>query len=167
MIGMGGQNLLRPIELLAQHGADHEVRPSHRPEGEEVVGARPHGGVMAIGAADEEGDGRRRLLPCGDLLGEIGARQPLAAFIESDNEGPFRDRREEQRALARLACRARQLAPFLDLSNIERRDQPFGIKTLEVEMRSRFEAPDGDDQEAQGTAWLGRQRVRCGRQVFR
>src|SRR5713226_9697492 len=136
MIRVAGKDLLGTIELLAQHRADEEVGPSHGPEREEIVRARPNRIAMAVRAADEEGDGRATALPFGDQFGEIRARNVLAALIERNHQCAVGDSGEQQRALADLAFGRGQLAPLLDFANFERPCQAFGIKTLQIEMRS-------------------------------
>src|SRR6185437_8724649 len=150
MIGMAGEDLLRPVELLAEHGADHEMRPRHRPEGKETVGALAHGIGVTVGAADEKGDGRRRLLPFGELRGKIGAGEAPAALVEGDDEGAFGQAGEEQFTLAGLALGHRQLAALFDFLDVEGPVQAPGIEALEVEMRSSLGTADGGDQDAQG-----------------
>ena len=152
MIRMAGEDLLGTIELLAEHRADEEVGPSHGPEREEIVRARPNRIGMAVRAADEEGDGRAAALPFGDQFGEIRARNVLAALVEGNNQCAIRESGEQQFAFTDLAFRRGQLAPLLDLPNVERPCQAFGIETLQIEMRSGSGAADRDDQDAQGAA---------------
>ena len=152
MIGMAGKDLLGTIELLAQHRADEEVGPRHGPEREEIVRARPNRIAMAIRPADEEGDGRATALPFGDQIGEIRARNVLAALIEGNDQCAVGESGEQQFAFTGLAFRRGQLAPLLDFPNVERPCQPFGIETLQIEMRSGSGAADRDDQDAQGAS---------------
>jgi len=56
MIGMAGGDGLGAVELLAEQGADQEVRPGHRAQGKHEIGAVGHRRVVAVGAADQEGD---------------------------------------------------------------------------------------------------------------
>src|SRR5438128_4889534 len=145
---MAGEDLLGTIELLAQHGADEEVGPCHGSEREEMVGACSNRIAMTVRAADEEGNGRTAASPFPDQLGEIGARNVLAALIERNDQCPLGDSGEQQLAFTDLAFRRRQLAPLLDFPNVQRPCQAFGIETLQIEMRSSSGAADRDDQDA-------------------
>jgi len=152
MIRVAGKDLLGTIELLAQHRANQEVGPSHGPEREEIVRARPNRIAMAVRAANEEGDGRAAALPFGDRFGEIGARNVFAALIEGNDKCAVGESGEQQLALADLPFRRGQAAPLLDLPNVEGPCQAFGIETLQIEMRSGPGAADRDDQDAQGAS---------------
>lgn len=152
MVRVPSEDLLRAVELLTQHRADQEVRPGQGSKRQKVVGARPDRIAMAVGAADEEGDGRCCTLPFGDQLGEIRARDVLAALIEGNDECSVGESGEEQVTLARLALRRGELPPLLDFPDIERPSQALGIETLQLEMRPGSGPADGGDQDAQGVS---------------
>lgn len=153
MIWVPREDLLRPVELLAEHGADHEMRPGHGTEGKKIIGAFAHRLAVTVGAADEEGDGRSGLPPTCDVVGEIDAGEALAALVEGDRDGAVGQASEEQFALAASTLGCRQLAPLLDLLDVKGPRQAIGVKTLEVEMRPGLGTADGGDQDAQGAFW--------------
>src|SRR5271155_3939107 len=77
------------------------MRPGHRSEGQDEVGAVANGFGETIGAADREGEFRRTpIAPGGDPLGQCAARPLGAALVEGDERDTRRQRAEDQFALA-------------------------------------------------------------------
>ena len=91
MIGMAGVDLLRPVELLQQHAAHEEVRPGHRAQRDDRVGALEDRGREPFRAADREGEGgsaavaRSRLDQAAPVWSSATSRAPpgRAAMISS------------------------------------------------------------------------------------
>jgi hypothetical protein len=55
MIGVAGEDLLSPVELLQEEAAHQEMRPGHRPERHDRVGAIDRGLPQTVRTADREG----------------------------------------------------------------------------------------------------------------
>src|SRR5262245_39446019 len=82
------QDLLSAVELLEQHAADKQMRPGHRAEGQNRVGAVENRGVQTIGASDSEGQlGDPLVAPGGDAVSEHPTRPRRAASVECDKTG--------------------------------------------------------------------------------
>ena len=91
MVGVTGEDLLRAIQLLEQHAADKQVRPRHRSERHDRMGAVKDSGVEPIGAADGEGEfGRALVTPKADTVGKSAARPTGAALVEGNKRNAQR-----------------------------------------------------------------------------
>ena len=55
MVGVSGQKLLRPVDLLGQHRAGQQMRPGHGAERQHECRFFQQGLAMPVGAADQEG----------------------------------------------------------------------------------------------------------------
>ena len=80
MVRMASNDRLCTVELLQQHHAGEHMRPGHRAEREEEVGAPADTLVKTVGTADDEGCAA----PLREAFGQEGAAQILAALVERD-----------------------------------------------------------------------------------
>jgi hypothetical protein len=96
VIRMINQNRHRPVNLLGKHHSDEAMRPGHRPERQDklspITGRLP----MAVRTADEEGEIAGAALGMTfQEIGEVGAAQRLAPFVEHDTATFSRKRRDQ------------------------------------------------------------------------
>ena len=90
VVGMPGQHLLYPVNLLSQHGSCHKVRPRHATQGKTPIGLGTEGSVEAIGTANEEGNFRYRiLLPILHPACEGCGRRYLTVSIQDHGHATF------------------------------------------------------------------------------
>ena len=86
---MAGEDLLGPVELLDQEGADQQMGPGHGAKGQLRGGVGPQIRVQPVGAADQKGDravaGGAPLFQTG---GETRTVQGVPAFVEGDHRRP-------------------------------------------------------------------------------
>ena len=109
------------------------MRPSHRAEGQNRVGAIEDRRADPLRAADRKGNGASAAVaPRAKPLGQFAARPGDAGAIQSDEQRAGRQRGEDQLGLTRLQKRRRQAPLFFQLEDRRRRDKPFGIVGLEV-----------------------------------
>src|SRR5262249_18446305 len=97
--------------------------------------------------------------PLPDMIGQLLARQRLAALIEGDHEesGPrLRKGRQQELALARHQLGRRHLAVLLDLLERHRPAQATGILLEPVALRTVLPLADGDDGDAHGRTLTSR-----------
>ncbi len=88
MIGVPGEDLLRPVDLFCEHAAHHEVRPGQSAERQDKVGAPPHRVVQPVRAADQERDtGPPFIPPTAYPLGQIPARQIFPLLVQRNDDG--------------------------------------------------------------------------------
>ena len=72
MIRVSGQDLLRPVNLFGQHGADQHMRPGLVAQRQQQVGAIPDLTRQPVGATDDEGDCRPAIVaPTAQLIREL------------------------------------------------------------------------------------------------
>src|SRR5580658_5566902 len=149
MIGMAGENLLRAVELLEQHGPGEEMGPGHDAERQQEMRLLANRVGEPLGAADEKSEiADAAVSPALYALGEAFARQRLAARIERHEGGSRRRRREQQRAFALLDLVRGKRTFLLDVAEAERPGDSLGIISRERLMRSALEAADGDHMKA-------------------
>ena len=97
MIGMAGVDLLRPVELLQQHAAHEEVRPGHRAQRDDRIGAVDNPGSEPLGAADRKGKGGgTTVAPRREPIGEIAAGPGRSLLVQRDEPGAGGLRGEDQ-----------------------------------------------------------------------
>ena len=86
----------RAIELLEQHAADEQMRPCHRPERHNRVGAIEDRGVEPIGATNRECKlGAAPITPTCNTIGQSATRPRAAALVERDKWNARRQRAED------------------------------------------------------------------------
>ena len=56
VIWMAREDLLSAVELFEQHSADEKMRPGHRSQRQNRIGAVKHREIEAFGAADRKGE---------------------------------------------------------------------------------------------------------------
>jgi hypothetical protein len=80
---VAGEDLLSAIELLEQHAADKQMRPSHRAERQDRFGAAQYRCIQTIRSADSESEfGHTPIAPSGNAIGQSAARPRRAALVE-------------------------------------------------------------------------------------
>jgi hypothetical protein len=146
VVGMTGEDLLGPIELLEQHAADEQMRPCHWSERQDRMGAVEDGGVEPIGAADGKGELRRPFVtPSGDTLGQHAARPTAAALVKSNKRNPRWQCAEDQLGLACFQHDRVERALFLELDDDRGRDDPAGIERLEFPQGTMTQLADREE----------------------
>src|SRR4051812_12144940 len=143
VIGLAGQDLVGPEDLLHQDHASELVRQGHRAERELEVAALE---LEALGPADDEADVPPLLTPLLEPAAEAQRVVGLALRREEDDVGPVRDPRRHLLVLAHLG----------DLHAREPREELVVVRHV-VHIR-RTQPTDGDhgDTHARGLAILGR-----------
>jgi hypothetical protein len=133
VVGVTGEDLLRAVKLFEQHPANEQVRPCHRPERHDRVGAIEDRRAEPFGATNSEGKLRPApITPTCDTIGQSAARPSAAALVESDKWNTRRQRAEDQLSLARFNHHRREPTPLLELDDDGGWDYPAGIKRLEL-----------------------------------
>jgi hypothetical protein len=91
-----GEDLLGAIELLEQHPTDEQMRPCHRPERHNRVGAIEDHGVEPFGATNSEGELEAApITPTCNAIGQSAARPSAAALVERDKWNARRQRAKD------------------------------------------------------------------------
>jgi hypothetical protein len=125
---MAGEDLLGAVELFEQHAPDQQVRPSHRAQRQDRLGAVEDRRGETIGAADREGKfGYTLVAPTCEPVGETTARPRRATFVEGDKVRSGRQSPEDQRGLARLQRRGGQALAHLELDDRDGREDARGV----------------------------------------
>ena len=151
VVRMSGEDLLGTVELLEQQAAHQQMRPRHRAERHYRLGAVENFGAETIGAADREGELRYPLVaPRREPVGKPPARPHRAVLVERDQPRPRRQRREDQRRLARLLHRRGQALPHLELDDRNRRHDPRCVERLQLGQLPLAQLADGEEAEADG-----------------
>src|ERR1700754_1182813 len=84
MIGMAGQNGSGPINLFQEHHANNLVWPGCRSERAREVRLAPQFGRKSVRTADYKNYILGRIAEAAQMLGNAGAVDALAAFVERD-----------------------------------------------------------------------------------
>lgn len=122
VVGVPGEDLLGAIELLEQHAAGEQMRPCHRSERHDCMGATKDRGVEPIHAADGEGKLRAALItPGGNTIGQSAAGPSATALVEGNKRSAGRQCAEDQLALACFQHRRREPASLRELDDHRRR----------------------------------------------
>ena len=157
MIGVAGEDLLRPVELFQQHAAAQQMRPGHRAQGQHLIGPVDDGGPEPLGAANREGEGGDAgIAPFPEPVGEIAARPLPAAGVEGNEAGGGGQRGEDQLGLAPLQFGRRETALFFQFDDRRARGDPRGIVCLQLIERAAAKPADGKDMDADGRDLLHR-----------
>lgn len=91
MVRVAGEDLLGPVKLLEQHAARQQMRPGHRPERHDRIGARDDRGAEPLRAADREGERTgAAVAPARETVGESAAGPGGAALVERNEPGAGR-----------------------------------------------------------------------------
>src|SRR5690242_11136426 len=85
VIGMAGEDLLRPVQLLEQHAAHQQMRPGHLAERKHRVGTGDDGAAETVGPADRECHGAAAgVAPVSQAVGEFDAAPARTALVDRD-----------------------------------------------------------------------------------
>jgi hypothetical protein len=145
VVRVTGEDLLSAIKLLEQHPADEQMRPCHRSERHDRVGAIEDRGVEPFGTTDSEGKlGPALITPTCDTIGQSSARPSVAALVEGNKRNTRRQRAEDQVGLTCFNHHRREPAPLLELEDDGGWDDPASIKRLELPKRAVAELADGE-----------------------
>ena len=120
VIGVPEQDRLGAIDLLGQQDAGQQMRPGHGSQGEDEGRTVDQAAVEPVGAANGESEiGNAVIAPARQTFGEVLAGESFAGGIEGHARGALGDLAEQQIAFGGAARLDRQLAPLLDLAQLE------------------------------------------------
>src|SRR5215475_9618567 len=92
VIGVSRQNRRSPVKLLQKHHAYHLMWPGRGPEGDRELRLAPQIGRKSVRAADDKNSiGEALVPPLAEPAGECGTVDIVAALVEGDKHGVFRD----------------------------------------------------------------------------
>lgn len=98
---MAGENLLSAIELLEQHAAGEQMRPCHRAERQDRIGAAENGCIQPIRPANGKSEFRcAAIAPAGNAIGQSAARPRRTALVKGDQGNARRQRANQPLALS-------------------------------------------------------------------
>ena len=149
VVGVAGEDLLRPVELFEQHAAHQQVRPSHRPEREHRVGAVDDGGRRARRrrrSRTRRRRRRRRARPPGDRPVRCCSR-PRRARRARPAARPCGSAARISSASRAFSSAAGRAPFFLDLDDRRRRHDAPGIERLQLVERPAAQPADREDDE--------------------
>ena len=90
MIRVSGKDLLRPVELLRQHAANQEMRPSSTPERKHKISFLANLVGQTVRASDSEDKiAYPGIAPRSNFLRQRAAGHVSAAFIKRYEDGPI------------------------------------------------------------------------------
>jgi len=148
MVGMAGQQLLGPIDLLGQHGPGEQMRPCHGAKRDHQGSPFQRRLSVAVGTTDQEGHVRHRTVtPPSQPLREACAVQLRAAPIKRHQHGLVGNHTEQQLALASDHLGRGQLPPFLHFTQGERPADSADVMFVEVALGAPPGTSDGCNRE--------------------
>lgn len=148
MIGVAGQNLLRPVNLLQKHDSCKHVRPGLHTQAHYQPGPGPDVVIQAFGTADHKLDiGPAGVLEFFKCFGKFEASEILAALIQDNDEQSFFEKRFYFCQFIGFHRRGIRMAA-LNLMNLQRPVQAFCVFLTQIEKRPFFQAANGDDFKA-------------------
>ncbi len=101
MIRMTVKDALGAKELFGEHAAHQQVRPRHRPQGQDQIGIRDQIPIETFGTADEERQiADAAVAPTLQALGKGATVEGPAATVKGDDRRLFRDSAQQGRGLA-------------------------------------------------------------------
>ena len=157
MIRVSGKDLLRPVELLRQHAAHQEMRPSSTPERKQQMSFLANLVGQTVRASDcEDKIAYPGIAPRANFLSQCAAGHVLAAFIKRYEDGPIGYSRQNGLTLTLLTATR---LPIVDFPQINLPAKSLSIMFVKILLEAATHPAGGDDANAHGVSPSALRRV--------
>lgn len=138
VIGVSGENFLRPVDLFHEHDAGKHVGPCRRAERQHQICALTVLRRQTAGATDQKRDITSLIAPCAKFIGEVLTAERFAAFVHGNPHGPLGKGCGQQVTFAGFELCGREFASFFNFHDLKWPLHAFLVFIDQVALRARF-----------------------------